>query len=159
MENTTNRNSCRRQAMLVFATVVVLAGFRPGLAEDQEIKKLRQAAEQGDASAQFTLGGMYARGEGVVENLVEAATWTRQAAEQGLAKAQLRLGHMYRVAEGVPEDYVQAYAWYILAAARGEEHGFKLKDELRPKMSAEQVSEAQKLAAELSERIEPSNNR
>ena len=123
MENTTNRNTCRRQAILVFATVVVLAGFRPGLAEDQEIETLRQAAEQGDASAQFTLGGMYANGEGVLE------------------------------------DYVQAYAWYILAAAQGEEHAFKLKDELRPKMSTEQVSEAQKLAAKLSERIETSNYR
>lgn len=123
MENATNRNTWRRQAILVFAIVVVLPGFRPGLAEDQEIKKLRQAAEQGDAGAQFTLGGLYARGEGALK------------------------------------DYVQAYAWHVLASAQGEEHGFKLKDELRPKMSTEQVSEAQKLAAVLSERIEPSNNR
>ena len=51
----TNRNACSWKSILVLAAVVLLAGFRPGLAEDQEIKQLRQAAEQGDASAQFTL--------------------------------------------------------------------------------------------------------
>ncbi len=117
----TNGSACRRESILVLAAVVVLAGFRPGLAEDQEIEQLRQAAEQGDASAQFTLGRMYAMGEGVLE------------------------------------DDVQAYAWYILAAAQGEQQAFKLKDDLRPTMSTEQVADAQSLAAKLSERIESSS--
>jgi len=90
---------------------------------------------------------------------VEAATWTRQAAEQGLPKAQLYLGHMHHVGDGVPQDYVQAYTWFILAAAQGEERAFKSKDELRLAMTSEQVAEARKLAAELQERIELSNNR
>lgn len=89
MKITTNRSTCRRKSILLLAIVLVLAGSLPGLAENREIAKLRPAAEQGDASAQFRLGRMYARGEGVAENLVEAATWTRQAAEQGLPKAQL----------------------------------------------------------------------
>lgn len=123
MEIAANRSACRRKSILLLATVLVLAGSRPGLAEDREIAKLRRAADQGHASAQFTLGGMYAKGEGVLE------------------------------------DYVQAYTWFILAAAQGEERAFKLKDELRLAMTSEQVAEAQKLAAELQERIELSNYR
>ena len=61
---------------------------------------------------------------------------------------------MYAKGEGVPEDYVKAYAWFNLAAAQGAEDAIKNKDLLRPRMTAEQVAEAQKLAAELFKRIE-----
>lgn len=60
---------------------------------------------------------------------------------------------MYAKGKGVMEDNVKAYAWINLAAAQGEEDAIKLKDELRPMMSAEQVAEAQKLSTELWERI------
>lgn len=102
---------------------------------------------------------MYRNGSGVLENHQAAVKWYRLAAEQGHASAQSELGGMYARGEGVPEDYVQAYAWYILAAAQGEQHAFKLKDDLRPTMSTEQVADAQKLAAELSERIESSKSK
>ena len=47
-------------------------------------------AEQGDATAQFNLGVMYANGgEGVPEDDAEAVRWYRLAAEQGYAAAQL----------------------------------------------------------------------
>ncbi len=82
-----NRNACSWKSILVLAAVVLLAGFRPGLAEDQEIKKLRQAAEQGDASAQFTLGRMYVKGEGVLEDYVQAYAWFILAATQGEEQA------------------------------------------------------------------------
>ncbi len=52
-------------------------------------------AEQGDASAQFSLGEMYEIGsdffEGVPQDYKEAVKWYREAAEQGYASAQLRL--------------------------------------------------------------------
>ena len=77
---------------------------------------------------------------------------------QGGASAQNNLGVMYQNGEGVPKDYVQAYAGWILAAAQGEEDAIEAKDFLRKIMTAEQVAEAQKLAAELRERIEPSKS-
>ena len=74
------------------------------------LREWRPLAEQGDAEAQFNLGLMYANGEGVPEDDVQAAFWFRKAAEQGDAAAQNNLGVRYDNGEGVPEDYVQAYA-------------------------------------------------
>ena len=72
-------------------------------------------AEQGDAEAQFQLGSLYYRGEGVVLDyneapLLEAVKWWRKAAEQGHAKAQNNLGAMYYNGEGVPQDGKEAAA-------------------------------------------------
>jgi uncharacterized protein len=77
-------------------------------------------AEQGEASAQYNLGIMYANGEGVPENDAEAVKWYRLAAEQGYALAQYNLGVMYANGEGVPENDAEAVKWYRLAAEQGE---------------------------------------
>ena len=52
----------------------------------------RLAAEQGHATAQNNLGGMYADGRGVPQDDAEAVRWYRQAAEQREAEAQYNLG-------------------------------------------------------------------
>jgi len=77
-------------------------------------------AEQGDADAQYRLGRMYARGEGVPQDYSQAVAWFRKAAEQGNAKGQNGLGAMYLGGQGVPQDYAQAMAWFRRAAAQGE---------------------------------------
>ena len=102
--------------LFVFAT---LAGFQPGFAEDQDLDRLRTAAEQGNACAQSILGLMYAMGEGVPENHREAGKWFRLAAKQGNAQAQFNLGLMYNKGVGVPESDVEASKWFQLAADQG----------------------------------------
>ena len=52
------------------------------------LKELRPAAEQGHADAQYSLGLMYAEGQGVPTDDTEVAKWFRKAAEQGMALAQ-----------------------------------------------------------------------
>ena len=84
------------------------------------LREFRPLAEQGDAEAQFNLGVMYADGEGVPEDDVQAAFWFRKAAEQGVAAAQFNLGVMYAKGEGVPEDDVQAAFWFRKAAGQGD---------------------------------------
>ena len=123
----------------------------------EALKWYRKAAVQGYAPAQHGLGLMYHKGEGVLEDYREAVKWYRKAAEQGHAGAQNNLGNMYHKGYGVPEDYVKAYAWYILAASQGIERAAGNKDALRLDMTGEQITEAQKLAAELHRRIESSN--
>ena len=90
---------------------------------DQKIVELFKAtkikAEKGDAEAQRMLGLMYAVGEGVPEDYMEAAKWCRKAAEQGDAKAQSCLGNMYSGGLGVPEDDVEAVKWRRKAAEQG----------------------------------------
>ena len=55
------------------------------------MKWYRLAAKQGNTEAQFNLGDMYARGDGVSEDKTEAMKWLRFAAEQGHAEAQFSL--------------------------------------------------------------------
>ena len=84
------------------------------------LKEWKPLAEQGDASAQYSLALMYYSGEGVVQNYKEAVKWYRLAAEQGLARAQYNLGNAYYKGEGVVQDYKEAVKWYRLAAEQGQ---------------------------------------
>ncbi len=65
------------------------------------------------------LGDMYANGEEVPEDDVEAARLYRLATEQRDAEAQHSLGWMYDNGLGVPEDDVEAVRWYRMAAEQG----------------------------------------
>ncbi|WP_223934170.1 tetratricopeptide repeat protein, partial [Aeromonas caviae] len=68
------------------------------------------AAEQGFAAAQFHLGVMYTKGQGVAQDNSQAMAWYRKAAEQGQVFAQFNLGMMYFNGQGVAKDYSQAVA-------------------------------------------------
>jgi TPR repeat protein len=54
-------------------------------------KQIRKAADQGHAKAQYNLGVMYEKGEGVQQNYSEALKWYKKAADQGHAGAQSKL--------------------------------------------------------------------
>ncbi len=113
----------------------------------------RKAAEQGNVSAQSSLGIFYTTGRGVPQDDAEAVGWWHKAAEQGHANAQYNLGFMYGTGKGVPQDYVQAHLWYNLAASRlppGKDHdkAVKNRDIVAEKMTPAQISEAKKLARE-----------
>ncbi len=79
----------------------------------------REAAEQGHAEAQYSLGFMYREGRIVERSYAEALTWFRKAAEQGQADAQFYVGYMYWRGEGgVASDDAEAVTWYCKAAAQ-----------------------------------------
>ena len=80
------------------------------------LREWRPVAEQGIAEAQLNLGGMYDKGQGVVQDYTEAVKWYRKSAEQGLAQAQLNLGLVYSKGDGVPFDDEIAVEWYRKAA-------------------------------------------
>ncbi len=102
------------------------AGLKEGAAANirgdyaTAIREWRPLAEQGNAKAQFFLGVMYDKGQGVPQDYAKAAKWYSKAAEQGLAKAQLYLGYMYKQGQGVPQDYAEALQWYRKAAEQGD---------------------------------------
>ena len=112
----------------------------------QDINTLKQQAQKGDASAQFNLGVMYAEGQGVPQDYVQAVKWYRLAADQGDASAYSGLGYMYEFGQGVPQDYVQAHKWYNLAAAQGHAYGAKNRDLVAKQMTPQQIAQAQELA-------------
>lgn len=57
-----------------------------------KIEKLRMLANLGHAESQYLLAVSYAKGEGVKQNMEEAAKWYKKAAEQGHTKAKAALG-------------------------------------------------------------------
>ncbi|HLP97347.1 MAG TPA: tetratricopeptide repeat protein [Sideroxyarcus sp.] len=79
----------------------------------------RKAAEQGHTSAQFNLGLMYIKGDGVIRDTRQALYWWQKAAEQGRADAQFNLGVAYESGDGIPRDAKQAVYWYQKAAEQG----------------------------------------
>lgn len=52
------------------------------------MKWYRLAAKQGHVDAQFNLGWMYSKGQGVPQDNKTAVKWWKLAAEQGDAEAQ-----------------------------------------------------------------------
>ncbi|HEV2201546.1 MAG TPA: retroviral-like aspartic protease family protein [Bryobacteraceae bacterium] len=84
------------------------------------LQRLRVLAEQGDAEAQFKLGGMYFNGEGAPSDKALGLAWLRKAAERGNAEAPYWLSVFYAVGgDGVPKDAAQALYWLRISAERG----------------------------------------
>ena len=110
----------------------------------------RPLAEQGIASAQFNLGMMYAKGQGVPQDYQAALKWYRKAAEQGDASAQNNLGLMYEMGRGVRRDFIRAHMWSNVAAAAlsGDEGkaAMKRRDHVASQMTAAQIGKAQEMA-------------
>ena len=82
-------------------------------------------AEQGYAKAQFNLGVMYAKGQGVKQDDFEAVKWFRKAAEQGHANAQAILGFSYLLGKGVQVNKSLAKEWFGKACDNGDQGGCK----------------------------------
>ena len=103
------------------------------------------------------------------EAMLEARTWFTRAAEQGHDGAQMELSKLYH-RKYPPDysfmtDYVLAYAWLKVALDKGASSyttvfGHKVPTDswLQRKMTTEKVAEAEKLAAEIQERIESSKS-
>lgn len=78
-----------------------------------------QAAEQGNAQAQYNLGAMYSEGQGVVQSDAKAVGWYLKAAEQEFAPAQYVMGFVHSRGQGVAKSYTEALQWFTKAAEKG----------------------------------------
>lgn len=142
--------------MIIHAFVVLTLAVASARAETPRVHGRDEAvssmARGGDARAQTVLGFMYATGRGVPQNFERAVDWYRRAAEQGDPTAQYLLGLMYDKGQGVQRDWVLAHKWLILAAAkatgRQREYYARIRDAVAFKLTSEQISEAQYLAAQ-----------
>ena len=105
-------------------------------------------AKQGNPDAQYNLGQMYRKGDGVPQNYKTAVKWYRLAAKQGDASAQTNLGVMYGLGQGVIQDWVYAHMWGNVASSNGSVNGGKLRDLAAKKMPPSQLEKAQDLARE-----------
>jgi TPR repeat protein len=116
----------------------------------QAARLFRPLAEQGIASAQFNLGMMYAKGQGVQQDYQAALKWYRRAAEQGNPSAQSNLGLMDEKGRGARQDFIRAYMWDSLAAAAlnsdGGQAAMKHRAHLASQMTDAQIERAQEMA-------------
>ena len=117
------------------------------------MKWLRKSADEGDATAQFLLAGMYVEGKGVPKDASEAVKWYRKAAEQGDDGAQLSLGVCYVTGDGVGKDLAQGFAWFSISDTNGNEKAREFLATLEKEMTAEQVAEGTKIARKLFKRL------
>ena len=166
--------------LIRIATAVIVAG---GLAvmvlsAQDNLDTVRQAAERGDATAQFNLGVMYANGEGVPQDDAEAVQWladngrrARARHRQSQSAVQWFLGGHAEACtlgamngQGVPQDDETAHVWLNVAASRsaGEQRDeyVEARDAVAERMTRGQLAEAQRRAREWDEasRLFPTND-
>ena len=82
---------------------------------DKALSFAFEKAEQGDASAQYSVGFRHLR----QENFKPAVHWLERSAEQDYAPAQYNLGSMYWYGKGVERDVAKAVFWMAKPAAQG----------------------------------------
>lgn len=106
----------------------------------------RKAADQGYADAQYSLGILYVTGTGAPRDYNKARELFQQAANQSNASAQYQLALLYLKGRGVATNLVEAYKWLSLAGEYEDSEVFRKY--VAAKMSKEEISEAQALAAD-----------
>jgi TPR repeat protein len=100
---------------------VMLAHGQDGIARDEQQAFVwcQQAAEQGFAPAQATLGLMYSAGQGTEKDLDKAMELLEQAALQGDVEAQYNLAVLQEQELEGDQNLQQALAWFAKAAEQG----------------------------------------
>jgi TPR repeat protein len=106
------------------------------------------AAIANDPGAQYNLGTLYRTGVGEQQDFAQAAKWFRQAAQRGHVQAQHDLGMLYHQGQGVEKDARWAYYWIKVAALQGDDKAEESLKKVAAGMSADQIREADRQAAE-----------
>ncbi len=89
-------------ALSAFAVMAFGGDFEDALKADnagdyeKAVELYKKSAEQGNATAQYNLGNMYNKGQGVKQDYNKAVELWQKVADKGDASAQLNLGNMYK---------------------------------------------------------------
>ncbi|ENT1825255.1 sel1 repeat family protein [Neisseria gonorrhoeae] len=113
-----------KQTVKWLAAALIALGLNQAVwaGDVSDFRENLQAAEQGNAAAQFNLGVMYENGQGVRQDYVQVVQWYRKASEQGDAQAQYNLGLMYYDGRGVRQDLALAQQWLGKACQNGDQN-------------------------------------
>lgn len=142
--------------ILLFTLIAppVYADFNDGVVAyltgdyDKSFKTMRSLAETSDHGyAQYYLGMMYMKGQGVEQDYKNASEWFRKASEKSIPQAQYKLGDLYLKGRGVPKDYEFAYIWFSVGATHEHQLSIKAINKAKEKLSNEELSEADKQIA------------
>ncbi|WP_051327216.1 tetratricopeptide repeat protein [Desulfatibacillum aliphaticivorans] len=114
----------------------------------QAFRSYKNLAAQGHPEAQRLLGMMYENGQGVPKNYLEASRWYEKAASAGDMGGVVRLGLLHANGRGIPKNFVEGCKLFLIAKDMGYPNAQALLDQLTPKMTEEQLAEANALAGE-----------
>ena len=85
----------------------------------EAVRWLERSASAGLPPAQYRLGAMYERGQGVAKDFGRARSWYQSAAEKGNVKAMHNLAVTASARDDGSADYALAAKWYGEAASYG----------------------------------------
>lgn len=86
------------------------------------VQIISRHAENRDIQAQYNLGTMYARGNGVERDFAVAASWLRKAAARGHTGAQANLGLLLLNRAQTKAEWLEAKQWLRKASAKGSQY-------------------------------------
>ncbi|MCX6052963.1 MAG: tetratricopeptide repeat protein [Campylobacterales bacterium] len=87
---------------------------------DVAVKCLEPLAQNGEPTAQLTMGIMcFWGGSCVPKNIDEALKWYTLSANQGNASAQYKLGELYYHGTEIKQNLSEAVRWYVASANQG----------------------------------------
>lgn len=138
--------------------------FHRGVNIPQDLSKAavmwQQSCKGGVVESYNNLGFLTYYGKGIKQDYAEGLRLWRIAAEKGVAESQVHIGEAYSDGEFLRQDYSEAYAW----AKTGRHYATRLEDseigksieemaekvlaEARRRLSAAQVTDAEKKAME-----------
>ncbi len=84
------------------------------------LKLWLDAAQDGDAQAQYYVGTIYEKGPRGKPDYALAGVWYQKAAEQGHHQAAMNLGRLYEQGLGVTKSASTAFKWYAEASGLEE---------------------------------------
>jgi len=79
------------------------------------LAEFQPLADDGDITAQYYMGELYLKGQGVPQDFEKAVEWFALAAEYGHGHAQANLGALLTLGLGTRRDLETAYYWQILS--------------------------------------------
>ena len=122
---------------------------------NEAIRWLNRAADQGQPMAQNVLGWILANKTDGTHNYREAVQLFQASADQGYAAAQANLSTMYRDGKGVQKDPMLAYvSWKIALEYRKRLETFNPKDSPAFSPTPEQMKDIQQQMTEIRSKIE-----
>ncbi|MBQ6615768.1 MAG: SEL1-like repeat protein [Thermoguttaceae bacterium] len=113
------RKTVSMTALLLTISLFTASFSRLEAYDWDDVESCKQAAEQGNAEAQFELGLRYKDSDGVAEDMTQAAKWFRKAAEQDHPGSQYILGACYMKGFGVSKNAPEGVKWLRKAAEQG----------------------------------------
>jgi localization factor PodJL len=112
-----------------------------------------RAAMGGETAAMHNLAMYFYEGEGGPQDTAQALKWFSRAADEGVRDSQYNLALLYAQGLGTPQNLAEAYKWYLVAAAQGDAGARDAAKALRPQLTPETQSAAERAAAAFHARV------